>query len=279
MSSALWWVTNGLAERAAGDRVEDRRLDLDEAAVLEPPPGERHELGCAAGSVRARLVGDPEVDVALAVAGVGVGDAVPLVGERAPGLGEQHPRRRPSPTARRVRVVMTSPVTPIQSPSDSALNPSKSRRRRRRANSWMRPAAVLQRAERELALHAAQHEPAGDGDDDRRSRCRARGRRSSACSSAAVASGSKRYGIVGHGSGHRLWFFSKMRRRPCRVSHGSRCWIDVGERARSARPGRRWRRRCASPSSSSMRSHDAVDLRGEAVDRARLDRLDGAACR
>ena len=31
----------------------------------------------------ARLVGDPQVDVALAVAGVGVGEAVPLVGERA----------------------------------------------------------------------------------------------------------------------------------------------------------------------------------------------------
>ena len=32
MSSALWWVTNGRAGRAAELVLEHRRLDLDEAA-------------------------------------------------------------------------------------------------------------------------------------------------------------------------------------------------------------------------------------------------------
>ena len=32
------------------------------------------------------------------------------------------------------------------------------------ANSWMRPGLILQRAERQLALHPPQHEPTGDGD-------------------------------------------------------------------------------------------------------------------
>ena len=77
---------------AARDRVEDRRLHLDEAAVLEPAPGEAEDA--AAGEERGAALGvGPQVDVALAVAGVDVGDAVPLVAEAAPGLGEHRPRR------------------------------------------------------------------------------------------------------------------------------------------------------------------------------------------
>ena len=76
--------------RPAGDRVQDRRLDLEVAAVLEEAAGERDQPA-AQPEGGPGLLGDPQVDVALAVAGVGVGEAVPLVGELAPGLGQQHP--------------------------------------------------------------------------------------------------------------------------------------------------------------------------------------------
>ena len=52
----------------------------DRVADLEDPAG---------------LVVDDQVDVALAEAGVGVGEAVPLVGQRAHRLGEQLERGRP----------------------------------------------------------------------------------------------------------------------------------------------------------------------------------------
>ena len=94
-SRALWWVTNGLASGAARDGVEDRRLDLDETAVLQPAAGQRdHPAAQQRTSAGDPLVG-PQVGVALAVAEVDVGDAPPLVAEAAPGLGEQHPRGRP----------------------------------------------------------------------------------------------------------------------------------------------------------------------------------------
>ena len=46
-----------LGQGAAGDRVEDRRLDLDEAAVLEPAAGEADGSGCAARNVVAAASG------------------------------------------------------------------------------------------------------------------------------------------------------------------------------------------------------------------------------
>ena len=40
-SSALWWVVNGRAERAAVDRLQHRRLDLDEALRRRGSGGSR----------------------------------------------------------------------------------------------------------------------------------------------------------------------------------------------------------------------------------------------
>src|SRR6185312_5041534 len=73
-----------------GDGVEDGRLHLDEAALLQPPPGEADDATAGQQDAPRVLVG-PQVDLALAVAGVDVGDALPLVTEAAAGLGQQYP--------------------------------------------------------------------------------------------------------------------------------------------------------------------------------------------
>ena len=74
--------------RAAELVPEHGRLDLDEPRVgeLAPEGGDRGE---ADGEDSAGVVVDDEVDVALAEAGVDVGEAVPLVGQRAQRLGQE----------------------------------------------------------------------------------------------------------------------------------------------------------------------------------------------
>ena len=79
-----------LRVRASRQRLQDRRLDFDEAAIFEPAPHERHEPAAKLEDP-ADVVADPQVDVALAVPRVGIGDAMPLVGERPLRFGEQRP--------------------------------------------------------------------------------------------------------------------------------------------------------------------------------------------
>ena len=79
-----------LGQCTAGDGVEDRRLDLDEATLLQPAPHET-EQPAAHEKDAARLRRHPQIDVALPVARVDVGHAVPLVREGSAGLGQQHP--------------------------------------------------------------------------------------------------------------------------------------------------------------------------------------------
>ena len=77
-------------ERSAGDRVQHRCLDLDEALTAQDRSHRRDDLTALRKRI-ARLVGDPHVDIALPIARVGVGDAVPLVGKRPLGRGEHIP--------------------------------------------------------------------------------------------------------------------------------------------------------------------------------------------
>ena len=153
-----------LRVRAAGQRMQDRRLDFDEPAVFEPAAHERHEPAAQLERL-ADVVAHPQVDVTLAVPGVGVGDAVPLVGERPRRFGEQHPlvdphrelaalRRHHDRRAHRSSRRATARRSRRSPASPAAV-----------ANSWMRPVRVLQRAEGELALHPPQHQPTGDGRD------------------------------------------------------------------------------------------------------------------
>jgi len=77
-----------LGEPAAVAWLQDRRLNLDEALAVEVGT----DCGDHAGSqerVAARLLVHQQVEVALPVAGLGVGDAVERIGERAADLGEQ----------------------------------------------------------------------------------------------------------------------------------------------------------------------------------------------
>ena len=84
----LWWVTNGRACAPPASRWRIGRLDLDEA-VARPACAGTSDEGVADLEDPAGLLVDDEVGVALAVAGVGVGEALPLVGQRPHGLGQQ----------------------------------------------------------------------------------------------------------------------------------------------------------------------------------------------
>ncbi len=86
-----------LGERTAVARLQNRRLDLDEPARIEVAADGRDELA-ADEEVAPRFLVDEEIEVALAIAGLRVHDAVVGVGERPPDLGEElelgHRKRR-----------------------------------------------------------------------------------------------------------------------------------------------------------------------------------------
>ena len=75
-------------ECAAVARLEDRRLDLDEAVIVEVAPDRCDHAG-AKLEVGARLLAHQQVDVALPVARLGVREAVEGVGQWPLDLGEQ----------------------------------------------------------------------------------------------------------------------------------------------------------------------------------------------
>jgi len=81
------------ARRGAADqRVQGRRLDLEKIATIQ-------EVSQALHDQRARTQGDrdlgvtDQIDIAAPVAQIGVGQAVPFVGQRPERLGDQADRR------------------------------------------------------------------------------------------------------------------------------------------------------------------------------------------
>ena len=78
----------GPGRGAAGDRLHHRRLDLEEAARVEERADARARAPRAPEDPPRLRVGD-EVDVALAVAQLDVGQAVPLLRQRPQRLGEE----------------------------------------------------------------------------------------------------------------------------------------------------------------------------------------------
>ncbi len=77
----------GAGGGAAGRGLEDGRLDLQEAALVQEAADGGDDAAAQAEEVSHLGVGD-EVEVALAVADLDVLQAVPLLGRRAEGLGE-----------------------------------------------------------------------------------------------------------------------------------------------------------------------------------------------
>ena len=111
----------GLGQRAAQDRVHHRRLDLDEVARVEEVAHAAHDASPLAKGPRHRLV-DDEIDVALAVAGLDVGQPMPLLGQRAHRLGQQAQRpreqRRLACPRAEARPVSTDHVADVQQRDD-----------------------------------------------------------------------------------------------------------------------------------------------------------------
>ena len=286
-------------ERARGRRRRPARAAPASSTSTKPRPARNSRIAATRAEADLEhpagvVVGD-EVDVALAEAGVDVGEAVPLSGsgrsafESSVEARDLDARARPS---------ASSSPCPRRRPSRRGRGRRTRRAARRRCtacetNSCTAPVPSRSVAERELALAA---DAAGAGrrrGRRRRSRRRRRGRRTRRAARPTVWSRSKRTGYGLDPAGPQRFstlanrrartlrrsrptltrFRSKMIRRPRRVSHGSWCWIvrECGMIS-SARPPVAIDR--ALPELGLEAVDERVDLAAEAVDRARLDRLD-----
>jgi hypothetical protein len=112
----------GLGVGAARDRVQHRRLDLQEA-VLDHEVADRADRLAARHEARARVLVGDQVDVALAVLLLLVGHAVELVGQRAQALGQQ-PHRVTLTDSSPVLVRNSVPSQPRMSPRSQCLKAS-----------------------------------------------------------------------------------------------------------------------------------------------------------
>ena len=138
-------------------------LDLDEILGVEQLAHRGDDLAALDERV-AGLLGDPQIDIALAVAGVGIGDAVPLVGERPTGGREHVPtvdaHAQLAPPGHHDDAGDGDPVADRQ--AGEALEVGG----RLGHGEELDPArGILKRPEGELALIAPQHEATGDRDD------------------------------------------------------------------------------------------------------------------
>ena len=125
------------SERTTGDRVQHRCLDLDEPLTTQDRSHRRNDLAALRERI-AGLFGDPHVDIALAIARVGISDAVPLVGKGSLGRRQHIPGVDPdaefTATGHHHHTGDGDPVTDRQAGEvlevgvDFAM-----------ANSWMRP--------------------------------------------------------------------------------------------------------------------------------------------
>jgi hypothetical protein len=152
-------------QRAARHRVEDRRLHLEEAAAqhrlaqrLHHPRAQPHRP--AGGRV------DDQVQLALARALLDVGQAVPLVGQRPQGFGEQEHLggldRQLAPAGLDHRPLDADQVAGVELGDHPELLVAE---RADGEHDLELVAVVAQRPERQPAHLALEHDPAGDPDD------------------------------------------------------------------------------------------------------------------
>ena len=83
----------GLGRGAAGDRVQHRRLDFEIAARDEMAAHRGDDPAAPAQGLAAFLVHD-QVEIALAVAQLDIGEAVKFLGQRQQRLGQHRDARR-----------------------------------------------------------------------------------------------------------------------------------------------------------------------------------------
>ncbi len=116
-SSALWWVVNGRAMRAAVERLQHGRLDLQEALAVEIGAHGGDDAGAVGEQLAGLLVCD-QVELAAALARLHVDQAGVLVGRRAQRLAEDleavHAQRQLA-----VALRSGAPSTPSRSPRSS----------------------------------------------------------------------------------------------------------------------------------------------------------------
>ena len=143
-------------ERPAVARLQDGRLDLDEAVLVERA-ADRADHARAELEVGARLLVHQQVEVAAAVALLDVGEAVERVGERRPDAGEDveavgRERRLAAPGLRGV-ARDAGDVAEVDVDLAGSLD---------RADQLDAPAAVDELEEGELAHVAAREDAAGE---------------------------------------------------------------------------------------------------------------------
>ena len=149
----------GPGQRAAVERLQHRRLDLDEAVFVEHA-AHRGDHTAAGDGVVPRLLVDHQVEVALAVARLGVGQPVELLRQRPQRLGQQRPAGHPdgqlAAAAREHLALHSQQVAEVELPQ--VVVP---RRDVRGGLQLDPPAGVDQVEEHGLAVAAPAHDPAG----------------------------------------------------------------------------------------------------------------------
>ena len=141
---------------AAVARLQHRRLDLDEALAVEVGPDRRHDAR-AQHERLARLLVDEQVEVALAIAQLDVGEAVERVGERL-GVAREHLER-----LGQQRRLTTAGAPGVPRDADDITEEHVDLARLRRLADHLDPARAVDDVEEdELAHVAPRHRPAGD---------------------------------------------------------------------------------------------------------------------
>ena len=146
-------------ERAAVARLEHRRLDLDEALAVEVGAN-RADDARAQHERLARLLVDEQVEVALAVAQLDVGEAVERVGKRL-GVAREHLER-----LGQQRRLAAAGAAGMPGDADDVAEEDVDLARLRRLADHLDPARAVDDVEEdELAHVAPRHRPAGDPAD------------------------------------------------------------------------------------------------------------------
>ena len=153
----------GLCEGATRNRLEQRRFYLEESVLVFQPAAHERDHAGSVDQGRPRLLIHHEVDIALPIAGVGIGEPVPLVRELPFRLGEERPRgdldRQLALLRSHDETGDADPVAEAERGEGVEVGRDVGRREQLYA-----AGRVLELTEGQLALPATEHQPPGDRD-------------------------------------------------------------------------------------------------------------------